>query len=286
MAVFRIQNQVPDAYNRNSRDFQLLCNTFDCMYGAVKYDIDSIRDVTDTTLCNDNLLSKLQTKLGFFTNITMNTETQRLILKAFPYLIKHKGSINGIKQAIHIYLKTQNIIGTVDVKVKNQKNKRFDGTNIMDSIYVVNIGLHVKLMDITILTELLKYILPAGYGVNYSLIKESKVPFVKAYDKIKNSIDILFVTQATNDAIRNDSFITDGYHDLPINAVSTTGIPLAEIANDIDADTLVVRSTLEDRVSTDITTIPHHYQDYEDVEGKPNNLIIKSDINDDIKGET
>lgn len=229
MAVFRIQDNVPDSYNRPSRDFQLLCNTFDCMNGAIKYDINSIKDVTDTNLCNDVLLNKLQTKVGFFSSLQINTEVQRLILKAFPYLIKYKGSRAGIKEAIYIYLKTQNINQRVDITVvNNSKALNSHNISIIDDLYFVNLGLNVQLKDIHILTELLKYIIPAGYGVSYSKVSQMGVPPVKAYNKIKNNVNIIFVSQFVNDTIR-DAYVYDDKGneiiDNSINAVSTTSIP-------------------------------------------------------------
>lgn len=225
MAVFRIQDNVPDSYNKPSRDFQLLCNVFDYMNGAVKYDINSIRDVTDTVFCNDVLLNKLKTKLGFFSNVPMNTYTQRLILRAFPYLIKYKGSSTGIKQAIYVYLKTQHLDTTTDIQITNSvQSYNSNSENVIDDVYLVKIGLDVNLMDITILTELLKYILPAGYGVTYAKSAKMEIPHITALNKVTNNINIVFVTQFVNDAIKD---VSDTNTDT--NGVSTTTVPLSNI---------------------------------------------------------
>ena len=120
MSIFRLQEHTPDVYPRKSRDFQLLCNLFDCMNGGIKFDIDSIRDITDTDLCNERLLNYLQTKLGFFTTKPLNLYAQRVILKSFPYLINNKFSKKGIIQSIRLFLRSQVINSQVKIKVINQ----------------------------------------------------------------------------------------------------------------------------------------------------------------------
>ena len=221
MAVFRLQEHVPDVYPRKSRDFQLLCNVFDCMNGGVKFDIDSIRDTIDTDLCNERVLNFLQTKLGFFTNKNMNTTTQRLILKAFPYLVKNKGSRKGIEQAIQVFLKTQGVTGNISVHTIN-KQKVLDsntGLNKLENVYIIELGIQTKLLDTMILDEILKYIIPAGYIVKYSFYQSYSID-TKTFNS--DTINIIFVQQSLNSGLR---LSPDELNDIPINAVSLTTIP-------------------------------------------------------------
>lgn len=221
MAVFRLQEHVPDVYPRKSRDFQLLCNVFDCMNGGVKFDIDSIHDTIDTDLCNERVLNFLQTKLGFFTNKNMNTTTQRLILKAFPYLVKNKGSRKGIEQAIQVFLKTQGVTGNISVHTIN-KQKVLDsntGLNKLENVYIIELGIQTKLLDTMILDEILKYIIPAGYIVKYSFYQSYSID-TKTFNS--DTINIIFVQQSLNSGLR---LSPDELNDIPINAVSLTTIP-------------------------------------------------------------
>lgn len=161
MATFRTQHHVPDVYVKGSRDFQLFCNLLDCINGGVKFDIDSILDVLDTNQCNEKLIPYLQTKLGFWTKEKISAEKLRIILKGFPYAVKHKGSIIGIQQAVQIFLKAVNIKTSVHIEIVNEV------TNVTQQEYTVVIGTDTYLGDTTILDEILKYIIPAGYGVRY-----------------------------------------------------------------------------------------------------------------------
>lgn len=161
MKQFRISEHVPDVYPRKSRDFQLFCAVFDCLFGELKYNIDSIRNITDTQQCSEKLLSLLQTKLGFFTLLKIPGSDLRLILKAFPTIVRNKGSLKGIQQAVQVYLK---LIGLdVDSEV-NITNKMLTE----EESYIVDISVKGRITDTSILTEILKYVIPAGYKLRYS----------------------------------------------------------------------------------------------------------------------
>lgn len=187
MAVFKIERHVPDVYPRKSRDFQLLCRLFDCVNDGVKFDIDSIKGITDTNLCNERLLNLLQTKLGFFTSHPISSRSQRIILKAFPYLLKYKGSTYGIKQAINVFLKTQDINSNYKIEVHND-------SGALSNVYVIKILIEAKSIDVTLLNDLLTYIIPAGYSVDYSFYTKSNlVSNIDISDE--NKIKIIFVKE-------------------------------------------------------------------------------------------
>ena len=105
----RTQHFVPEVYVNESRDFALLVRAYDCIFQGVKFDIDSMKYVTDTQRCNDRVLQLLQTKVGFFSEAKINNEDMRYILRAFPYIIRNKGSYSAIIQAVYVFLKISNI---------------------------------------------------------------------------------------------------------------------------------------------------------------------------------
>lgn len=177
MATFRLQNNVPDVYTRKSRDFQLFCALFDCMNNGIKFDINSIEYLTDTNQINERLLPYLQTKLGFWTKVKISGESLRIILKGFMYAVRNKGSIKGVEQAVQLFLKVKKIKTNVHIEVINESD---------DSPYTVIIGTDKNLGDTTILDEILKYILPAGY--NYSYVYYANTSYdtaIKHADNVK-----------------------------------------------------------------------------------------------------
>lgn len=167
MSLFRISEHVPDVYPRKSRDFQLFCAVFDIVFGYLKYNIDSIRNITDTEYCNQKLIPLLQTKLGFYSDISIPSEDLRLILKAFPFLVKNKGSLTGITGALRIFLKVIGSDAEYEVKVIN-KVYSSDGKYLEDESYIINIATSEVLTNTDVLDQILKYVVPAGYIVKYT----------------------------------------------------------------------------------------------------------------------
>lgn len=151
----RLQDNVPEVYVNESRDFQLLCRLYDCIINGVKFDIDSIRFITDTHNCNSRLLDLLKTKVGFFNDKYIFSDDMRLILEAFPYIVKWKGSKKGILEAIRLYLKINKTDVDTELIINEEKCE-------------IEIKIKAPLDNITILDEVLKYIIPAGYTVKYS----------------------------------------------------------------------------------------------------------------------
>ena len=161
MSIFRLQNNVPEVYINESRDFQLLCRLYDCIVNGIKFDIDSIDNLTNTKKCGSSLIKLLQTKLGFFTNAQITDDYMRIILMAFPEIIKNKGSKLAIKQAVRVYFRIigMNTETTIQIFGKNAPEN--------ESPFSVKIGIKSSAIDTTILSEILKYVIPTGYTFYY-----------------------------------------------------------------------------------------------------------------------
>ena len=201
MAIFRLQENMPDVYVRKSRDFQLLCNSFDAVFNSVKNDIDTITNVVDTRLCSERLLPLLQTKLGFFTNKHLTATELRTVLQAFKYIVRDKGSRTGIREAIEVFLKVANAsnksrIQIVDnfVSIDGHTSETRPGNT-----YIVEVAIEGQQVDTTLLTELLKYVLPAGYQLKYSFYNATQT-VTQIHDK--DTVHIIFVDKSDNNGIR------------------------------------------------------------------------------------
>lgn len=205
MATFKIQEHVPDVYPRKSRDFQLFCAVFNCIFGDLKFNIDSIRDVTETAQCSERLLSLLQTKLGFFTNVKIPNDELRTILRAFPTIVRNKGSRTGIEQALQVFLKIKGIEGESLVEIKNKENS-------LSGNYIIHISVKNKLPDTTILTEILKYVLPAGYILKYSLLNPSGDNGTTVYEK--DTVNIVLASEDYSSGVRPSVSSTDEYSEM------------------------------------------------------------------------
>ena len=100
--MFRLQEHMPDVYVNESRDFQVLCRLYDFLFNGIKFDIDSIININDAFKINERLLPLLAIKEGFFTDVQFDSKTLRYILKAFPYIIKYKGTKSVVTVPTHL----------------------------------------------------------------------------------------------------------------------------------------------------------------------------------------
>lgn len=199
MGILRLQDEIPRVYTEESRDFQLLTRLYDCVYNGLKFDIDSIQYITDTSNCRSNLLQLLSTKLGFLTNLDITDTTLRYILLSFPRLIKEKGSLRSIQFAINTYLKIYKIKTNVTVWYIT------DGTYINDTYIndrTIIIGLETAIKDINILLEVFKFIFPAGYG--FYLYFYNSVKSLSKY-LYQDSAKIIFISENLNSQLRGNT---------------------------------------------------------------------------------
>ena len=160
MMLFRTCDNVPDPYVKKSRDFQLMCNSLDLIQNASKFDIDSILDISDTKRCPDTLLIHLQEKLGFFSSSNIASDQLRVVLESFPHIIKLKGTINGIVLAIRTFLMCHQKTNKSTVTVDNNN-------------YAIYIGLQSPMRDISLLRDILSYVIPVGYTTTFRFYTQS-----------------------------------------------------------------------------------------------------------------
>ena len=163
MSVFRIQANVPEVFVNGSRDFQLFCRLYDCIFDGVKVDIDSMLETLDANSCSNVLLQLLQSKVGFFTNHKFTSDDLRVVIGAFPTIIKNKGSRKGIFQAVNTFLKVNKLKTGAYINIINNPKEESDG----DSPYIINVGIEADILNTTLLDTLFYYILPTGHDIYY-----------------------------------------------------------------------------------------------------------------------
>jgi hypothetical protein len=157
MSLIRIKDNVPQPYVSESRDFQLFTRVLDFVQNSLKFDIDTMTNVVDTDLISDAYLDRLKSKLGFFTTNVYDDRTLRIVLSAFPYIIKYKGSEEGIKRCVNTYLNIAGVSGGCRIDVYNNDD---------DYPYTVRVGIGGTLTVTNVLKDMLSYVMPSGYGLD------------------------------------------------------------------------------------------------------------------------
>ena len=107
--MFRILDNVPEVYAKQSRDFQTLAVLYDLAFQQVRFNIDSLTSVSSTKECQESVLPLIARKVGFFTDTEISTKLYRYILDAFPYIMRYKGSLYGVKLALNLFSRLLNI---------------------------------------------------------------------------------------------------------------------------------------------------------------------------------
>jgi len=207
MEIIRLQNETPEVYTAESRDFQVLCRIFDLLLNSTKFDVDSIKKISDTSKIRSEMLPLLQTKLGFFSNAKADAEELRLLLSTFPLLVKKKGSLKSIQEAINTYIKTLGLrIPFVIMRV--EKDTSF--YNMVIHPHNIIIGLNTGFKNTSrLFKDLLKYILPTGFGCYLYFYSSFKDVTKLIYS---DNVAVLFISNYLNSNLSEvgDYINTDG----------------------------------------------------------------------------
>lgn len=165
--MFRLQNNTPEVYVNESRDFQLFCRLYDCINNGVMFDIDLITRLYDPFQVNERMLNLLCTKVGFYPKNNLNNDALRYIISSFPYLTKYKGTKRGIEIAVSTILKINKSNSDFNVMIQTTNKSTISVDNkdkvVYTPIYDIQITFSDNVFDLSTLDELLKYVLPIGY---------------------------------------------------------------------------------------------------------------------------
>lgn len=195
MPLIKVVDSTPECYSAHSRDYQLISRLYDCIINGVKFDIDTVENLTNTQECSERILQLLQTKIGFFTIKNLTDDTLRYILQAFPIMVKNKGSKRSLYQAVYIFLKLNHITYRPLIVIKNK-----------DEIAPYTITIYIKStrIDTTPLDEMIRYLLPTGYTYKYVFYQGFENSDILGEEIYAKLIDI---TDTVNSRLREGTVI-------------------------------------------------------------------------------
>lgn len=168
--IIRMTNMVPEVYVNQSRDFQLLCRLIDTAFNAAYTNIEKLRFSNDYENCSSSWLKQLASKIGFEYTSYITDDELRKILSCFKYLVSYKGSLRGIQGAIQLFMNIKHIYFRYDINVTSRTQGEINAPN--DTIEIIIYNMRVDNLDI--LSDILKYILPCGYNFSYIFAVEIK----------------------------------------------------------------------------------------------------------------
>ena len=219
--MIRLQDKTPEVYCSESRDFQLFCRLYDCVVNGIKFDIDTIPDILDAMTCRSSMLQLLQTKVGFFTNKQLTDDALRYVLTAFPMMVKNKGSLKAVQQAVNVFFKVNGIRSEVQIWSVSEPTQIYD-TWVDD--HTIIIGINSTIKDVSLLEEIFRYILPTGFG--YYFYFYNQVDEITSYLQ-EHKATLLFTSDNINSQVRAIKDIYEGNDDAInrlLNGIDTMSI--------------------------------------------------------------
>lgn len=155
--MIKFSNQVPSVYPNASRDFQYLCWLIDIVLNSVKHNVDDIYDLPNNE-ADIKLTELLAMTIGF--KIKRNYDQKQLsaLIAVLPRIIKYKGTKKAIDMAGNALIAASGAIGSFSCKIENCE---------------LEVTFPVGLIDISLFTDLLNYILPAG--MTYHIIRKTEI---------------------------------------------------------------------------------------------------------------
>lgn len=153
--MIKLQNYTPAIYYKESRDFQLLGRLFDLVLNSVKTEVDLLYNLPISTNSDEKFLELLSFTLGFKPKHQYNSNQLRAICSVLSEILKNKGSIKALKIACEALFSAMDISQALTYDFTPGKDKT-----------ELNLYIAQDFGDITILIDLLNYILPAGMSCN------------------------------------------------------------------------------------------------------------------------
>jgi hypothetical protein len=145
--MIKFVNQVPSVYTSASRDFQYLSWLIDIVLNSVKHNVDDIYNLPNNK-ADPKLTELLAMTLGFKVKRNYDQNQLSALVVALPRILKYKGTKTAIDMAGNALIAASGAAGS------------FQST--ITGIGELEVTFPVNLVDISLFTDLLDYILPAG----------------------------------------------------------------------------------------------------------------------------
>lgn len=195
------RDNVPKIYN-TSRDYQAILRMLDLLVNVEKNDIDNMVSLVNADKCPSKYLPLLASYVGYDYDYSLSYETNRLIIKYYPLMIKYRGSEEGIilacAVAINSALERDTISGEMDYL-----NVIFDEEDKVVKVFVSTQTLTSKLFD------LIEVVRPVGMGIQVkSSVAVRPIETIKIGDRITAS-SLEFTVGNRNKVMPMDDGSTD-----------------------------------------------------------------------------
>ena len=169
--LLQLEHNTPEIYSERSRDFQLLCRIINIYLNAAIEGSSKMTHNLETDTLDERFLYLQARRLGFTTHKYFPPNILRNICENFPYLIRRKGTLQAVRDAVYTILSANSLVTLLEVFQQDTTDP-----------YTYNIISNVSDVDISYIAELLSFLLPAG--VNWTYTGNVNKEFNKKLDSV------------------------------------------------------------------------------------------------------
>ena len=154
--IIESKNFIPSVM-RQSRDMQAICKTLDLLINDFKTNVDYWTSLIDFDTCPNNLLPLLASYVGYKYDYNESYDTNRLIMKYYPAMIRNRGSEIGISLATALSVNALGDIDKVEALAMFRTNYVKKDKKIYVYIYFPS--------NLSKIRDLIEVVRPAGCGI-------------------------------------------------------------------------------------------------------------------------
>jgi len=169
--MIKLEELTPKVYYKQSRDFQFIGRLYDLVLNSIQTNTELTNYLPLDRNTDQQLLNLAAFTLGFKLKHNYNIAQLTALCNVFSYALKNKGNIKSIISVCDAVLNAEGI--------RSSTTYAQNGTDLI--LYLPS-----TLTDITLLRDLLDYILPAGMSCTF--VKET-VASINAIDTITGTND-------------------------------------------------------------------------------------------------
>lgn len=188
--MIRLQDLTPSVYYTQSRDFQFIGRLYDLVLNYLKTNAANLYNLPSGKNLDEQLLNLLALTLGLKPTKKYNSKQLRAICSVLPMILRHKGSLQALVLATNALLAAEGVKQPLDYAVQPKQGI---------TLYVAQ-----EIEDLTLLTDLLDYLLPAG--LSCTIVKCSQVVSkAETVIGVQNTVKISGVDATSRTAITTDA---------------------------------------------------------------------------------
>ena len=217
--MIKIKDLTPKVYSNMSRDFQFIERLFDVVLNYLKTSTETVYTIPNIDALEAKFTELLALSLGFYSKRHYNENQLKALCKVFSTILRNKGNITAFKLLINTVLSADKIVDKAEELSYDYKN----------AIY--HLAVSAGLSDITLILDVLEYILPAGVRID---LARSAVEISDAYTTPVNILSDINIGFYEGNSMAQVASKKD-------NTSTNTFFRHGKVAHDLDKDDNPIR---------------------------------------------